>query len=344
MSSSSQSKKAKSASSSQSSRGERFQKKQNAPKKSSKPSLNKPATVTFSKDGCRIIHREYLQEISGSVAFALSQLSINPGLAGTFPWLSAIALRYESYHFNRLDFVYSRETTEFLTSGKAMLAVDYDASDPAPTNKVEIMSYDESISAVPCESFVHRCKSINLNRQKSHFVRGGTVPSGSDVKLYDVGNLFVATQGQPNTNTQGELYVDYDVSFITPQLSSISGLVSAKIVPVAPTIAAPCGTSFNITGTSPLIWNSATTLIAITAGQFLLETVEADTGMAISAGTVVSSGTYANDINVLSLLADKWVDTTLLNLNVGDIVTIAAVGVSITSAYFRVSPYAYSNL
>jgi hypothetical protein len=84
----------------------------------------------------KIAHREYVQDLVGSVAFANNQFPCNPGLASTFPWLSKLAPQYESYDFESLVFEF--ETTSPTTAtGTVSMAVDYDASDAAPSNQTE---------------------------------------------------------------------------------------------------------------------------------------------------------------------------------------------------------------
>jgi hypothetical protein len=59
-------------------------------------------------------------------------------------------------------------------------------------------------------------------------LRTGAVPSGTDVKLYDVGNFFVGTTGGVNTDPIGKLYVEYEVEFFVPQKESASGSSGAS--------------------------------------------------------------------------------------------------------------------
>jgi hypothetical protein len=69
--------------------------------------------------------------------------------------------------------------------------------------------------------------SEDLNKQKSYFVRPGSAPVGTDIKLYDVGNLYVITSGVTTSGgTCGELYVEYDVLLMTPifEPNSTSGM------------------------------------------------------------------------------------------------------------------------
>lgn len=166
-----------------------------------------------------IRHREYIQDIAGSVLFTAVQLSINPGL--TLPWLSSIAPRWESYRFEKLRICYE---TEAPTSalGTVLLSVDYDASDAAPTSKQQAMAYRSSVRSPPWSNCCHDSIREDLNKKAPYYIRVGSLAANQDIKLYDTANLWVCTQGQADTTTVGELYIEYDVLLMTPQLGDIA--------------------------------------------------------------------------------------------------------------------------
>jgi hypothetical protein len=56
---------------------------------------------------------------------------------------------------------------------------------------------------------------------KRHYVRPGTLPGGSDIKMYDVGNLNFGTDGNINANEIGELWVHYTGKFYVQVLESV---------------------------------------------------------------------------------------------------------------------------
>lgn len=166
-----------------------------------------------------VTHREYLQDIPGSVAFSITQFPVNPAWSPTFPWLSAMASLYESYQFDLLEFEYQTESpTTF--SGSVMSAVDYDASDAAPQDKQALASYSGYVRSAPWENFNQRSTKANLSKQKTFFTRSSALSANQDIKLYDTGNFFIATQGQTDASIVGELYVRYRVRLMTPQLTN----------------------------------------------------------------------------------------------------------------------------
>lgn len=174
------------------------------------------ANIRSVNDGdIRVRHREYIGEIGGAVDFEARQHAVNPGLISEFPWLSKIAQRFESYRFNRLRYCFETEAPTS-TTGSVMGVLDYDPSDPAPVNKVQAMAYRNSVRSPPWADFCMDSASEDLNKRKSYFVRSGTVTS--DISLFDTGNFFLCVQGQASTAIIGELYVEYDVTLMTPQL------------------------------------------------------------------------------------------------------------------------------
>ncbi len=178
----------------------------------------RPRAISGPNGDCRIIHREYLGDVSMAASFTSTKYPINPGLGQSFPWLSQVANRFESYRFRRLRYCFETSCSSTQT-GAVLLVPDYDALDSAPVSKVQALSYRNSARAQAWLSFCQDSANEDLNKQKSYFVRQGSVPSGADTRLYDVGNLFLCVQGS-DTNTVGEFWVEYDVDLMTPQNSN----------------------------------------------------------------------------------------------------------------------------
>lgn len=190
-------------------------------KRTAKPS------VTHARNGdCRIVHREYVRDVLGSVAFSVLAFAINPGKSNVFPWLCTIANNYESYRFNYLRLVYETEASTTST-GTVMLAIDYDANDPDPIEKTDIMAYRGAVRTAPWQRMVYSSLPEELTKRKSYYVTSVVQPvdragNFADKLLYDIGTLFIATIGQASGATIGELYVEYDVSLMTPQMNDPS--------------------------------------------------------------------------------------------------------------------------
>jgi hypothetical protein len=180
----------------------------------------KPRMRSGASGDLTVHHREFVRDVAGSIAFATVSYPINPGQVTLFPWLSSIAARYESYRFNSLRFALNT-TAPTSATGTVVLAIDYDALDVAPASKTQIMSYRSAVRGAPWQDTALSAMPEDIHRATSLYTRTTTaVPAAADLKTYDVGNLFVATQGQGAATVIAELYVEYDVTLLTPQLDS----------------------------------------------------------------------------------------------------------------------------
>jgi len=288
-----------------------------------------------------IRHSEYVQDIAGSTLFATSAFSVNPGLITIAPWLSAIARNYESYKFRRLQFEFrtSRATS---TDGKVFMVMDYDASDPTPLTKSEML---QERTKLDCPTWagtqgkqMMSCDSADLAKfGPQRFVRSGSVPSGGDVKTFDIGNLIVATEGQATTASVGELWIHYDLDLMTP--NSRPAPLSAKIVGVAVSNASTLGTTPTVTGSLPV----AATVNTITFGQVGQYTVTWLIGGTTVIATVVS-GT-ATAVNLAQLTISTF-DLATYSVNVtapGQTLILNTSGnASTTSSVVRIGSYQVS--
>jgi hypothetical protein len=171
-------------------------------------------------DSCRIIHRELVASITGSSAFTVAQaLALNPGMAASFPWLSNEAAGWEKYKFNNLKFCYYTRTGSNVP-GSMMLAPDYDASDAAPVSEVAASAYEDTEEDAPWKDICCELRGSELmGDMKERYVRNGALAANQDIKMYDCGNLFACTVDGTAVNW-GKLWVEYDVTLITPHVPS----------------------------------------------------------------------------------------------------------------------------
>jgi hypothetical protein len=185
--------------------------------------------VTSKSDSVTVSHIERIAVIDGSVGFTLDTFQVNPGLQATFPWLSAIAKRYETYQFNSLQFIYKTKTST-ATTGDVTLAPDYDPIDAAPASTQEMESYKDARNTSPWQDITMTCTPSCLHKMKSYYVRTGSVPPGGTLLNYDPCNFYVATEGQPGVSLVGYLYAKYDITFHTPQFQNVTdALIGATV-------------------------------------------------------------------------------------------------------------------
>lgn len=225
-------------------------------------------TTSTSRFRQTIEEDEYIGEVNGSVSFATTGYSINPGQSGTFPWGNKIAQLYERYDFNYLEFYICSEVSAFATQGQTgvvVLSCDYDSSDVAPTTKQQVEDTDPHTK--PClPSFqkpirlILDCKEMRTSDAK--YVRPGSQPANTDIKTYDAGVLYVSTQGNQNTSNIGELHVRYRCTLKKPVLESPTSLQGA-VVHFSGTVP----TTANMFATAALQSGGSAALSGITLGS-----------------------------------------------------------------------------
>jgi hypothetical protein len=215
-------------------------------------------------------HKEYVGQITSSTAFTTQYtLPLNPGLMGTFPWLSGIAQRYQEYAFKGVVFHYVPASGSAISGtspalGTVMIQTTYRASDSAPFNKVEMLNEYCASEAVPCEPFIHPIEcDPRENPFNIHYCRSMSPPDGEPLMSYDLGKTFVATQGQlADGNVLGDLWVTYEVELKKPVVRtdvSNGGYWYASFTPASGT--ALFNTLVTETGTLDMGFLAANTLI-----------------------------------------------------------------------------------
>jgi len=187
-----------------------------APVAFSSPTLNRPPKINTSAKCSRIVHRELVANISGNQTYGVVSFALNPGLPATFPWLSTVASSYEQYTFRSLRFHYvTRCATSY--TGSVLLSPEYDALDSAPTSEIIQAMMAGSVEDVPWRDQVLTFSPQDMFPMGPRkFTRSSAVAS-SDLKTYDVGQLFVGLAGCTDANTIGKLWVEYDVELYIPQ-------------------------------------------------------------------------------------------------------------------------------
>jgi hypothetical protein len=180
-----------------------------------------PKFLRTSKDRVLISHRELFTSLNGSATFGIAPnggIPINPGLAGTFAWLSTQAVGWERYRFRRLALRYVPRCGSN-NPGAVTFAADYDATDAPPSSEQQIASYRGATECSVWQEclFEFDVKALSVER----FIRAA-VPLGiQDIRLYDACNLFIGTvdgsNSAPATLSWGKIWLEYDVELITQQ-------------------------------------------------------------------------------------------------------------------------------
>lgn len=225
-----------------------------------------PRTRYLPNGDIIVAHREYVADIKATTGspstFQSTSYSLNPGQPSTFPWLSSIAGRFESYLFEDLCLLFETEAPSSL-GGSVILSIDYDASDVAPLTKQVAMSYRNAVRSAPWEPCKHVSLREDLQKNKSYYVRPAGLPANTDIKTYDVGNLFVCTQNVTTASAVcGELYVEYVVRLITPITEPNSTQSGSIFASSGMTGSIQYGTAYTIAG--GLVMTPSTTNLTVT--------------------------------------------------------------------------------
>lgn len=157
---------------------------------------------------------ERICEIGVSEFTGIRRYQINPGLMTTFPWLSNIAGSFDRYMFKRLVFRY-KPTCPTTTNGQVVFAWDYDALDPTPRNNREMCQETFWKAISPWQSASFAIPGVNKNL----FTRNSVI-AGSDLKTYDIGQLFISVD--LDADSVGYIEAEYDVVLKDKQPDFIS--------------------------------------------------------------------------------------------------------------------------
>jgi len=289
-------------------------------------------------DGVVVRHREFVQDVPGSVAFAATSLPINAGRDTLFAWLPDIAIRYEKYQFLDLKFKYEPRCST-ATAGSVILAVDYDALDSAPTSKQDVYSYNHCSQGAAWDENCMSVEPAILKGRGALYTRVGAAPAVSDLKTYDLGNLFVCTSGFASTDVCGELFVEYVVRLSIPQTGDNTQSISFT--------GATGMSGNNLVGTATwgagILDISRTTASTLTLNQKWYGNINIVlTGTGLTAGGFVSSGTAACTLVAGSEIANAAATsmglTVVCNGLRDQTIILAVTATTVTASSWRFSP------
>jgi hypothetical protein len=173
-------------------------------------------------------HKEYLGVVRSSIDYTIQHTyQINPGLRSSFPWLGNIAAGFSEYRIKGMVYHYVPTSGSAIAStnnalGSVMMTTNYRCTDSPPETKIELLNEYWSCESMPCETLAHPIEcDPKENPFNVQYVRSASVPTGDSRLLYDLGNVYVATQGQQADGvTLGDLWVTYEVELKKPVLIS----------------------------------------------------------------------------------------------------------------------------
>lgn len=232
---------------------------------------------------------ERIATIPGSVTFTNAvSIACNPGLANSFPWLSGHAALFENYKVHSITYRY-KNLKGTASAGNVIMSFDYDTLDSAPTTAIQATQSTHYADGAPWRIFQLKVPGTG----KVLFTRS-SVPSGVDLKTYDMGSLHVATEGCADTSDHGYLEVEYDIEFFNKQSSSLTSLsvgstsefyLSADQAVTADTTIAYDATLINDIG----VTNTAGSML-LPAGKYLYFLYFVQSGLVFSSASLHQDG------------------------------------------------------
>lgn len=185
---------------------------------------------SMHEDGQSVVirHKEFVTEVRGSQNFLVrASFDINPGRNETFPWLAAVAHRFQEYRIRGMVWHYVPSSGSAVSGtnaalGTVMLQTSYRSNDTAPTSKHEVLNEYWSSESVPNEAFCHPIEcDPKENPFNVQYVRTDAVPSGDSKLLYDLGVTHLCVSGQQADNmVLGDLWCTYEIELKKPIIES----------------------------------------------------------------------------------------------------------------------------
>lgn len=186
--------------------------------------LSPPQVInTVKNNGVIIRHREYIMDINSSTSFVNTTLNINPGLSGTFPYLSQIAAAFELYRMRGLVFEFKSTSSDAILSsgsssalGVVAMATQYNSINAPFTSSLQLQNHEFANASKPSCDFMHpvECKRSEIPNSEL-YVRTDRIPPNADQRLYDLGQFNIATVDMQNAGTAviGQLWATYEIEF-----------------------------------------------------------------------------------------------------------------------------------
>lgn len=258
--------------------------------------------------GCiTICNSEYLSDIttSGTAGFTVAQsIALNPGLAVSFPWLSQLAQNFEEYEWLGCIFEVRSALSEGNSTnpnGTVIIATQYNPYNADFNNKAQMENYDYAQSDKFTNTQFH---GVECDPTKNHGsailqVRSGAVPTGQDLRDFDLCTVNVATNTASTTaQNVAELWVHYKIRLGKSKITEVLGTTNPSVVFYGsyPLQAA------NMTGCNTLLGAAGYLAASYDGGVFTIK--NAVVGQAYNlintiVGTSLNTGTF-NGLEILS--------------------------------------------
>lgn len=187
-----------------------------------------PSFGNISDSGINIKNREFISVLKSSTSLASVRIEINPGLTGTFPFLSRIAANFEKYRFRGLVFYFKSTAASAFSSstnialGQVIMSSIPDPAEDQPGTLEQLLNRKDNSVGKPSEDILHgwECRK-GTQILNEYYVRTSATDDDQDVRFTDPGYVLLSTNANPAADMEiGQLWVSYDVDLMIPKLST----------------------------------------------------------------------------------------------------------------------------
>lgn len=324
-----------------------------APVAAARTSVRNPMRIRSGKNGdgrITVTHTEWVEKVEvGNVLFAPSiDKFINPGLPGSFPWLSNIANNYETYCFESMRFRYVPRCPTS-TAGTVMMHMDYDCLDDVPTSESRLMNSHRAVSGPSWAALELVCDVADLKKWPQRYTRKGehVVP---DQKTYDVGRFSLCTEGV-GLQSLGSLFIDYTVTLMTPQLrdqltDDCRLITLPQDVGLTPNNPLGLPVRQELSGGLPISVGDGANLIIKDIGEYLINGYWSGANITTLPGVTIPLGQGAVNVLTSHIRADggtAFKEFKVKTLTPDTPLTFGAMTANaLTGGWLRANPYAFS--
>lgn len=209
----------------------------NTKTKNSKPTITSaPSAVTTKTKGAKqpkivnhnsgattVSHMEYVTDVTTTIGPYVRVSQLNPQRASLFPWLSAIATRFEMYKFDKLKFHF-KPSCGTNTNGYVILAFDFDVLDQGAADSIGLEPTKSTLLGWKYSSKTSPWSSGTLDVSPDSRLatwRYCNNVSPGDARLDMLGNFVLSIYGDA-INFIGEIFVEYSVTFRQPSIKDLA--------------------------------------------------------------------------------------------------------------------------
>jgi len=158
--------------------------------------------------------------IKSSIGYNCPSFVLNPFV---LPWGGPISRQFTYYRFTKVKWIYTPKISQLNPNGQQgtiVLSWNQNVTDESPNNITDAMQFKPSKTGMAYQKLEMELPKKLLGRRR--FVRDRSYyPPRSDPTRYDVGRLFICTEGMADTGTEiGYIGIEYTIHLSVPKVDT----------------------------------------------------------------------------------------------------------------------------